>query len=474
MSHLLQFYIDGTWVDPVKSAPFDVINPATEEVIGQISLGGKADVDAAVAAARRAISSFSLTTPAARIELLTRIREAYQARYDDLVSAVTQEMGAPTTLSRNAQVAVPVAHINKMIEILGHFEFERLQGTTLIAKEPIGVVGMITPWNWPLNQIACKIFPAIAAGCTMVLKPSEVAPLDAVIFAEIMDAAGVPPGVFNLVNGNGPGVGEALSTHPDVDMISFTGSLRAGVAIAKAGADTVKRVHQELGGKSANILLDDVDFDTAVTQGVARCFNNSGQSCVSPSRMLIPVAARDQVVTAARRAAEAVKIGPPSDPATTMGPVVSKAQFDKIQGLIQSGLDEGATLVAGGLGRPAGVNRGYYIRPTIFADVKPQMRISREEIFGPVLSIIAYESEEQAVEIANGTEFGLAAYVQSGDRARAQRVAKLMRAGRVEVNYPGIDMNAPFGGYKQSGNGREWGEWGLEEFLEIKGIVGYA
>ena len=474
MSHSLQFFIDGAWVDPIEPRTLDVVNPATEEVIGQVSVGSKEDVDAAVAAARRAFDSFSKTTPAERIDLLTRIREAYRARYDDLVRAVSDEMGAPSTLSRNAHVAVPIAHIDKMIEVLGTFEFERLQGTTLIAKEPIGVIGMITPWNWPLNQIACKICPAIAAGCTMVLKPSGVAPLDAIILAEVMEAAGTPPGVFNLVNGDGSGVGVALSAHPDVDMISFTGSVRAGVAIAKVAADTVKRVHQELGSKAANILLDDVDFEAAVTAGVARCFNNSGQSCISPTRMLIPAAARDQVLDIARRAAEAVKIGLPSDPETTMGPVASKAQFDTIQRLIQSGIDEGATLVTGGIGRPEGMSRGYYVKPTIFADVTPHMRIAREEIFGPVLSIMSYESEGDAVALANNTEYGLAAYVQSTDRSRAQNVARQMRAGRVEVNYPPIDMNAPFGGYKQSGNGREWGEWGLEEFLEIKGIVGFG
>ena len=474
MSHMLQFFIDGAWVDPIESKTLDVINPATEEIVGQISVGAQADVDAAVAAARRAFATFSKTTPAERIDLLIRIREAYRARYDDLVRAVTDEMGAPTTLSRNAQVAVPIAHIDKMIEVLSTFEFERLQGTTLIAKEPIGVVGMITPWNWPLNQIACKICPAIAAGCTMVLKPSGVAPMDAVILAEIMEAAGTPPGVFNLVNGAGGGVGSALSAHPDVDMISFTGSLRAGVTIAKVAADTVKRVHQELGSKAANILLDDVDFEAAVSAGVARCFNNSGQSCISPTRMLIPVSRREQVLEIAKRAAESVKIGSPADPATTMGPVASKSQFDTIQGLIQSGIDDGATLVAGGLGRPEGLDRGYYVKPTIFADVTPQMRIAREEIFGPVLSIMNYGSEEEAIVMANDTDYGLAAYVQSGDRTRAQNVAKQMRAGRVEVNYPPIDMNAPFGGYKQSGNGREWGQWGLEDFLEIKGIVGFG
>jgi len=474
MSRTLQFFIDGAWVDPIEPGTLDVINPATEDVIGQVSRGTKADVDAAVAAARRAFDSFSKTTRAERIDLLIRIREAYQARYDDLVRAVSDEMGAPITLSRNAHVAVPIAHIDKMIEVLGTFEFERLQGTTLIAKEAIGVVGMITPWNWPLNQIACKICPAIAAGCTMVLKPSGVAPFDALILAEVMEAAGVPPGVFNLVNGDGAGVGAALSAHPDVDMISFTGSVRAGVTIAKVAADTVKRVHQELGSKSANILLDDVDFEAAVTAGVMRCFNNSGQSCISPSRMLIPATAREKVLELAKKVAEAVKIGLPSDAETTMGPVASRAQFETIQRLIQAGIDEGATLVAGGVGRPQGFSHGYYVKPTIFADVTPQMKIAREEIFGPVLSIMNYGSEEEAVLMANDTEYGLAAYVQSGDRSRAQHVAKQMRAGRVEINYPALDMNAPFGGYKQSGNGREWGEWGLEEFLETKGIVGFG
>jgi aldehyde dehydrogenase (NAD+) len=357
--------------------------------------------------------------------------------------------------------------------VLESFEFEHMQGTTLIAKEPIGVVGMITPWNWPINQITCKVCPAIAAGCTMVLKPSEIAPMDAIIFAEVMHEAGVPPGVFNLINGDGPGVGTALSTHPDIDMISFTGSSRAGILIAKAAADTVKRVHQELGGKSANILLDDVDFESAVSKGVLNCFSNSGQSCNAPTRMFVPASANETAITVAKKAAESIRVGAPNAEGTTMGPVVSQVQYDKIQSLIQAGIDEGATLVTGGTGRPEGLNRGYYVRPTVFANVTPDMRIAKEEIFGPVISILTYKTEEEVIAEANNTVYGLASYVQSADRKRAQRVARQMRTGNVYINYPGGDMNAPFGGYKQSGNGREWGQWGLEEFLEIKGIVGY-
>ncbi len=383
-------------------------------------------------------------------------------------------MGAPTALANQAQAAIGVGHISQMIAVLENFSFEHPQGSTLIIKEPIGVVGMITPWNWPINQITCKVCPAIAAGCTMVLKPSEIAPIDAIIFAEIMHEAGVPKGVFNLVNGDGPGVGTALSSHPDIDMISFTGSSRAGILIAKSAADTIKRVHQELGGKSANILLDDVDLSQAVRKGVADCFQNSGQSCNAPTRMFVPAALNEQAITAAKAAAEAIKVGPPTAEGTMMGPVVSQVQYDKIQGLIQAGIDEGATLVTGGTGRPEGLNRGYYVRPTVFANVTPQMRIAREEIFGPVLAILTYNTEADVVAEANNTVYGLASYVQSGDRARAQRVARQMRSGNVYINYPAGDLNAPFGGYKQSGNGREWGQWGLEEFLEIKGIVGYA
>jgi aldehyde dehydrogenase (NAD+) len=473
MSHEMQFYIDGAWVDPVAPHPFDVIDPSTEEAYAQISLGSKADVDLAVAAARRAFESFSQTTKAERLDLLKRILAAYQARYKDVADAISKEMGAPTKLAMNAQAGIGVGHISKMIEVLEAFEFEHLEGTTLIAKEPIGVVGMITPWNWPINQITCKVCPAIAAGCTMVLKPSEIAPMDAIIFAEIMHEAGVPKGVFNLVNGDGPGVGTALSEHPDIDMISFTGSSRAGVLIAKAAADTIKRVHQELGGKSANILLDDVDFEKAVATGVINCFSNSGQSCNAPTRMFVPQQVNETAMQVAKRAAESIKVGPPAAEGTQMGPVVSEVQFNKIQGLIQAGIDEGATLVTGGTGRPEGLNRGYYVRPTVFANVTPDMRIANEEIFGPVISLMTYKSEDEVVAEANNTVYGLASYIQSGDRKRAQAMARKMRSGNVYINYPAGDMGAPFGGYKQSGNGREWGKWGLEEFLEIKGIVGY-
>jgi aldehyde dehydrogenase (NAD+) len=473
MSHNMQFYIDGEWVDPVTPHPFDVIDPATEEAYTQISLGSKADVDKAVKAARTAFESFSQTTKAYRLDLLKSILKAYKARYNDVAAAITQEMGAPTALSQQAQAAIGVGHLSQMIAVLEKFEFDHMQGTTLITKEPIGVVGMITPWNWPINQITCKVCPAIAAGCTMILKPSEISPIDAIIFAEVMHEAGVPKGVFNLVNGDGPGVGTALSEHPDIDMISFTGSARAGVLIAKAAADTIKRVHQELGGKSANILLDDVDISRAVKKGVIDCFQNSGQSCNAPTRMFVPESLNEQAIEVAKAAAESVKVGPPTAEGVSMGPVVSEVQYNKIQGLIQAGIDEGATLVTGGTGRPEGLNRGYYVRPTVFANVTPEMRIAKEEIFGPVLSILTYKSDDEVIAEANNTVYGLASYVQSADRKRAQAVARKMRSGNVYINYPPGDMNAPFGGYKQSGNGREWGQWGLEEFLEIKGIVGY-
>ena len=473
MSHNTQFYINGEWVDPAVPHLFDVIDPATEEAYTQISLGSKADVDKAVKAARTAFESFSQTTKAYRLDLLKSILKAYKARYNDVAAAITQEMGAPTQLATQAQAAIGVGHISQMIKVLESFEFDHLQGTTLITKEPIGVVGMITPWNWPINQITCKVCPAIAAGCTMILKPSEISPIDAIIFAEIMHEAGVPKGVFNLINGDGPGVGTALSEHPDIDMISFTGSARAGILIAQAAAPTIKRVHQELGGKSATILLDDVDVTRAVKKGVIDCFQNSGQSCNAPTRLFVPEKLNDQAIQVAKTTAESLKVGPPTAEGVYMGPVVSQVQFDKIQAYIQSGIDEGATLVTGGPGRPENLNRGFYVRPTVFANVTPDMKIAREEIFGPVLSMLTYTTEDEVVAQANNTVYGLAAYVQSADRARAQKIARKMRAGNVYINYPPGDLNAPFGGYKQSGNGREWGQWGLEEFLEIKGIVGY-
>jgi aldehyde dehydrogenase (NAD+) len=474
MSHELQFYIDGAWVDPVAPKVFDVVDPSSEDVFAQISLGSKADVDKAVAAARRAFLTFGFTSPAERLELLRRIVEVYKKRSNDLALAVSREMGAPRPFALSNQVGIGLSHLEKMVEVLKGFEFKHFKGTSLVVKEPIGVVGLITPWNWPLNQITCKVGPALAAGCTMVLKPSEIAPLDAIVFAEILEEAGVPNGVFNLVNGDGPSVGQALASHPDVDMMSFTGSTRAGILVAKAAADTVKRVHQELGGKSANILFPDVDFSQAVKKGVAGCFGNSGQSCNAPTRMFVPRDRHDEAAAFAKSAAETYIVGAADDVRATLGPVVSQVQYDKIQSLIESGISEGATLVTGGPGRPNGLNHGYYVRPTVFANVSPTMRIAREEIFGPVLSILPYDSVEQAIEQANDTVYGLAAYIQTKDLEKAREVASRMRTGNVHINYPAWDAGMPFGGYKQSGNGREYAEYGLDDFLEIKGILGYA
>jgi aldehyde dehydrogenase (NAD+) len=474
MTDFTKFYINGEWVAPLQPKPFDVINPATEEPVAQISLGSAGDVDRAVAAAKAAFPAFSRTSKAERLALLQKIVEAYKARYDELAQTITKEMGAPAWLASRAQAATGLAHLNQMIAILKDFSFDSMRGTTLIAKEPVGVCGFITPWNWPMNQIACKVVPALAAGCTMVLKPSEIAPLNAVIYAEILDAAGVPKGVFNLVNGDGATVGQAIASHPDVDMVSFTGSTRAGIAVAKAAADTVKRVHQELGGKSANIILPDADLQKAVAGGVQSCFTNSGQSCNAPTRMFVQAQQHERAVAIAKAAAEATKVGDPNTKGTTIGPVVSEAQFRKIQRLIEAGIAEGATLVAGGPGRPEGFNRGYYVRPTVFANVKPEMTIAREEIFGPVLSILPYDSEEQVIRLANDTVYGLSGYVSSGDLEHARKVAAQLRTGNVHLNGAGPDFGAPFGGYKQSGNGREWGEFGLVEFLEVKAVIGYS
>ena len=473
MSHDLQFYIDGAWVDPVAPRGLDVVDPSNEEAFARISLGAEADVDRAVAAARRAFDTFGFTAPAERLALLRRIIAIYRRRGPELALAVSREMGAPRPYALDAQVGSGLAHLEKMAEVLERFAFEERKGTSLVVKEPVGVVGLITPWNWPLNQITCKVGPALAAGCTMVLKPSEIAPLDAVIFAEILDEAGVPPGVFNLVNGDGPTVGQALATHPGIDMVSFTGSTRAGILVARAAADTVKRVHQELGGKSANILFPDVDFARAVPKGVAGCFDNAGQSCDAPTLMFVPRDRHDEAAAHAKAAAEAFAVGAPEAPGTDLGPVVSAVQYARIQELIASGIAEGATLVTGGPGRPAGLDRGYYVRPTVFADVKPGMRIAREEIFGPVLSIVPYDDVEQALRQAGDTPYGLASYIQAGDIAEARAAARRMRTGNVHINYPVPDLGVPFGGYRQSGNGREYAEYGLEDFLEIKGILGY-
>jgi aldehyde dehydrogenase (NAD+) len=427
-----------------------------------------------VSAARRAFPAFAETSPAERKQLLERILAAFMNRYDEIADAVMQEVGAPKTLSHDWQAGIGKRHLEQLLLTLDTFEFQKQRGTTLISQEPVGVVALITPWNWPINQIVCKVAPALAAGCTMVLKPSEIAPINALLFAQVMHEAGVPAGVFNLINGDGPTVGAALAAHRDVDMVSFTGSTRAGTEIARLAAPTVKRVHQELGGKSANILLDDVDLESAVTSGVDSCFGNSGQSCNAPTRMLVPGALHDQAVEIARRAAKAHTLGAPDDAATRMGPVISERQFDAIQKMIGIGIEEGAQLVCGGLGRPAHLPTGYYVQPTIFANVTQDMTISREEIFGPVLVIQPYEADADAVSMANDSVFGLAAYVQSPDVERARKVALQMRAGSVYINYPNWDASAPFGGYKQSGNGREYAEFGLEAFLETKGIVGWG
>jgi len=473
MSHDLQFYIDGAWVDPVKPNVLDVIDPSTAEAFAQISLGSKADVDKAVAAAKRAFRTFAFTSVEERLDLLNRIIDIYKKRSNDLALAVSREMGAPRKFALESQVGVGLAHLEKMAETLKNFEFRKAKGSHLIVKEPIGVVGMITPWNWPLNQITCKVGPALAAGCTMVLKPSEIAPLDAIIFAEIVDEAGVPKGVFNLVNGDGPTVGQALSSHPDIDMMSFTGSTRAGILVAKAAADTVKRVHQELGGKSANVLFPDVDLEAAVTKGVAGCFGNSGQSCNAPTRMFVPRDRHDEAASYAKAAAEQFTVGPADQQGVRLGPVVSETQFNKIQDLIKSGIAEGATLVAGGPDRPADLDSGYFVKPTVFANVRDDMRIAKEEIFGPVLSILPYDTVDEVIDRANDTVYGLASYIQAKDLDKAREAAARMRSGNVYINYPVWDAGLPFGGYKQSGNGREYAEYGLEDFLEIKGIAGY-
>jgi aldehyde dehydrogenase (NAD+) len=468
------FYINGAWVAPEDpSQSMEVINPATEAPIARIGLGTKADVDKAVAAARAAFTSYSQTSREERLGLLANILNVYQRRYADVANTITSEVGAPTALATQAQAAMGLAHVNTTVQALKSFAFEEEQGTTRIVKEPIGVVGLITPWNWPINQIAAKVAPALAAGCTMVLKPSEIAPLNAMIWAEILHEAGVPAGVFNLVNGTGQAVGEALARHPDIDMMSFTGSTRAGIAVAKNAADTVKRVHQELGGKSPNIVLDDADLDQAVAHEMQLLLANSGQSCNAPTRLLVPRHLHDSVVARAAAFANATKVGDPTVDGTALGPVISHTQWTKIQSLIEKGIAEGATLASGGPGRPEGLTKGYYVRPTVFAHVRNDMTIAREEIFGPVVAIIPYDSEEEAIRIANDTPYGLSAYVSSADPKRAQALARHLRAGMVHINGASLDVNAPFGGYKQSGNGREFGVHGLAEFLETKAVMGY-
>lgn len=472
MRALSKFYINGEWVLPSSRETLDIVNPATERPIGSVTLGTVSDVDQAVTAARRAFPSFSETTARERKDLLERLIKGYRARYPDLVAAITDEIGAPKRFSNQVQVGLALKHFEKAAELLEDFSFEFMLDGDLIRREAFGVCGMITAWNWPLNLIASKVAPALAAGCTMVLKPSEFAPVSPYILAEIIDEAGYPAGVFNLVNGTGPVVGNAIASHPDVDLVSFTGSLRGGVEVAKAAAPTVKRVHQELGGKSANVLLPDADLQVAVPDAVRRCFINSGQSCIAPTRLLIQQGQLAEAVELARKTASAIVVGDPENEATEMGPLANDAQFQRVQAMIQNGIDEGANLVCGGLGRPSMQNLGYFVKPTIFSDVIPSMKIAQEEIFGPVLSIMSYDSVEDAIEIANGTVYGLAAYVFSADLLQASQVAKRLRAGRVFVNGAPTNATAPFGGYKQSGNGREVGLFGLEEFLEIKAVLG--
>ena len=466
-----KFYIDGEWVFPAQQSTLDVINPATEGVAGVISLGSKTDVDRAVGAARRAFESYSRTTREQRIALLAKIVEIYTRRLDEVAQAISEEMGAPLdAVARPMQAPAGLGHFQVALALLENFEFEKRQGSTLIVREPVGVCGLITPWNWPANQIGCKVAPALAAGCTMVLKPSEIAPFDAHILAEILHEAGVPKGVFNLVDGDGPTVGAAIAAHPDVDMVSFTGSTRAGILVDKAAADTVKKVALELGGKSPNIILEGADLEQAVGHGVLVMMNNTGQSCNAPSRMIVPRIHLPAVEAIAAAVAAQVVTGDPQDATTTMGPQSSEAQWNRVQSLIEKGIGEGAKLVAGGPGRPEGLEHGYYTRPTVFSEVGNDMTIAREEIFGPVLCIIPYDSEEEAIRIANDTPYGLSSYVYGKDAADARRVAARIRAGNVHINGAGLDVFAPFGGYKQSGLGREWGAFGLEEFLEVKAV----
>ena len=467
------FYINGAWVAPAKANDFAVVDPSTEEECAVISLGDQADTDAAVAAARAAFDSWSQTPLDERVALIEKLADVYDARKEEMAQAMSLEMGAPIDLSRNTQVGAGTWHMRGFLKAIKNFSFEKdYTATEKTLLEPIGVCALITPWNWPMNQIVLKVIPAVAAGCTVILKPSEVAPLSGHLFAEFMDEAGFPKGVFNLVNGDGAGVGSQLSSHPDVDMVSFTGSTRAGIAISKAAADTLKRVSLELGGKGANIIFEDAD-EKAVKRGAIHCFQNSGQSCNAPTRMLVHKSRYDAAVETAAEVANNTRVAPASEEGRHIGPVVSEVQFNKIQGLIEKGMQE-ARLVAGGLGRPDGMNRGYFVKPTVFADVTNDMTIAREEIFGPVLSIIPFETEEEAIEIANDTPYGLTNYVQTQDDDKRRRVARRLRSGMVETNGQGFAMGSPFGGYKQSGNGREGGAFGLEEFLEVKAVSGWA
>ena len=471
-----QHYVNGQWVDSVGGKALDVINPSNEEVIASITLGSESDTNAAVSAARNAFDSWSITTKEQRLGFLSALLEQYQNRSEEMAQAISVEMGAPIVLSQMAQSGAGIGHLKTTMRELTNFEFERALNerspNDRIHYEAIGVCALITPWNWPMNQVMLKVANALAAGCTCILKPSEIAPLSSLLLAEMIDAAGFPAGVFNLVNGDGQSVGSQLSSHPDVDMVSFTGSTRAGILISKAAADTIKRVSLELGGKGANLIFADAD-EKAVTRGVRQCFGNSGQSCNAPTRMLVERSIYDQAVELAIDSANKTEVGLASEEGRHIGPVVSQMQFDKIQNLIQAGIDEGAKLVAGGTGKPEGCDKGYFVKPTVFADVNNNMQIAREEVFGPVLCIIPFDSEEEAVQIANDTPYGLTNYLQTSDKERVQRVARKLRSGMVEINGQYRSAGSPFGGYKQSGNGREGGVWGLEDFLEVKAIGGW-
>jgi len=470
MKDLRKFYINGQWIEPLQAHDLVVENPATEESVAIISLGAAGDVDLAIAAAKAAFPIYSQYSVEQRIALMEKLLEVYMGRYDEMAATISMEMGAPISFATAAQADCGRGHISAALKALKTFEFERQVGSTLVVKEPIGVCGFITPWNWPINQISCKVAPALATGCTMVLKPSEIAPLSGYLFTEMMDEAGFPTGVYNMVNGDGPGVGAVIASHQDVDMVSFTGSTRAGILVAKAAAETVKRVTQELGGKSPNIIFADADLESAVSGGVLNMMSNTGQSCNAPSRMLVEASVYDQAVEIARQVAEQIAVDQPSKKGQHIGPLSSRVQFDKVQSLIAKGIEEGAQLIAGGLGKPEDFESGYFVKPTVFAGVNNQMAIAREEIFGPVLTMIPFDGEAEAIAIANDTAYGLAAYLSTGDEERAKRVAGQLRAGMISVNRAQQNYTAPFGGYKQSGNGREWGEFGFDDFLEIKGI----
>lgn len=478
MKQLDRFYINGEWVAPLGTERFFAINPATEEATAVVAMGNESDVDRAVAAARSAFESFSHWSVADRIALIERVIAEYERRFDEVAWAITTEMGSPISFSRGLQTPATLGHLREAIAVVRDYAFETMLGKTRILREPIGVCGFITPWNWPINQITAKLGSALAAGCTMVVKPSEFAPLSPIILAEICHAAGVPAGVFNLVNGDGPGVGSAISRHPGIDMVSFTGSTAAGIAVARDAAATVKRVHQELGGKSANILLPGEHIATSAPRGLMRAFTNSGQSCISPARMLVPEAEMERVSALLRATVDSLVVGDPAQENTTHGPLVNERQFNRVQGLIRSGIEQGATLVAGGEGRPADLNKGYYVRPTVFANVTPDMRIAQEEIFGPVLTVMGYRDVDHAIAIANDTVYGLAGFVSADSYEEADRVGRRIRAGRIYLNdipqdeTPNYEFEAPFGGYKQSGNGREVGLFGFEEFHEIKAFIG--